>query len=88
MDLLYMEALYTIMHKVGTTTDGHTHFVEDLYTYAKNAFNIDVGEHDKLLAKVSTEKVSVLFVIWETLNFLHLVILASNFGTELHFNRS
>lgn len=52
-----MEALYTVMHKVGTTTGKHTSIVGDLYNYAQQAFNIDLDEHKKLMDKVCTEKV-------------------------------
>lgn len=54
---LYVEALYTIKHKVGRTIDGHSDFSNDLYLYVQDAFKIPAENHARLLARASEEKV-------------------------------
>ena len=58
-ELLYIEVLYTIKHKIGTTTSGHSPFIQDLYHYAREAFGVTQEEHARLLAKASEEKVGL-----------------------------
>jgi BAI1-associated protein 3 len=58
-ELLYIEVLYTIKHKIGTTSGGHLPFIQDLYLYAQDAFGISPEEHARLLAKASEEKVRI-----------------------------
>lgn len=56
-ELLYLEVLYTVKHKIGATTGGHTPFVNDLYAYGQQAFNVSPEDHAKLVAKAGEEKV-------------------------------
>ena len=58
-ELLYIEVLYTIKHKIGTTSGGHLPFIQDLYLYAREAFGVTPEDHARLLAKASEEKVSL-----------------------------
>jgi len=53
-----MESLYTIMHKVGSNTQGYSPTCDDLVNYARSAFGLSLDDHTKLMAKVSTEKVN------------------------------
>uniref|UniRef100_A0A915J0S5 Uncharacterized protein n=1 Tax=Romanomermis culicivorax TaxID=13658 RepID=A0A915J0S5_ROMCU len=55
-DMLYMECLYTIMHKIGATTQSHTVATTELYDHTRKAFNISPEDHEKLMNKASTEK--------------------------------
>ena len=55
---LYIEVLYTIKHKIGTTSGHHLPFVQDMCMYARDAFGVTPEEHARLLAKASEEKVS------------------------------
>ena len=61
-ELLYIEVLYTIKHKVGTTSGHHLPFIQDLYTYARDAFGVAPDEHARLMARASEEKVSECFL--------------------------
>lgn len=56
-ELLYIEVLYTIKHKIGTTAGGHLPYIQDLYQYAQEAFRISPEDHARLLAKATEEKV-------------------------------
>ena len=56
-ELLYVETLYTIKHKIGTTTSKHSEGDHDLYTYAQEAFGLLNEDHQRLLEKASEEKV-------------------------------
>lgn len=56
-ELLYIEVLYTIKHKIGTTAGGHSPYIQDLYQYAQEAFKISPEDHARLLAKATEEKV-------------------------------
>ena len=58
-ELLYIEVLYTIKHKIGTTTGSHLPFIQDLYLYAREAFGVTPEDHARLLAKASEEKVGI-----------------------------
>ncbi|KAK3599282.1 hypothetical protein CHS0354_028639 [Potamilus streckersoni] len=55
-ELLYIEVLYTIKHKIGTTIGGHLPVIQDLYQYAQEAFHILPEDHAHLLAKATKEK--------------------------------
>ncbi|XP_064637155.1 BAI1-associated protein 3-like isoform X4 [Lineus longissimus] len=61
-ELLYIEVLYTIKHKIGTTSGGHLPFIRDLYLYAQDAFGISPEEHARLLAKASEEKAPIVIL--------------------------
>jgi hypothetical protein len=56
-ELLYIEILYTIKHKIGTTISKHSGGDNDLYAYAQEAFGLTSNEHQRLLARASEEKV-------------------------------
>lgn len=56
-ELLYIEVLYTIKHKIGTTAGGHLPYIQDLYQYAQEAYRISPEDHARLLAKATEEKV-------------------------------
>ncbi len=55
LESIYMEAIYTIKHKIGKTIDGHSEYANDLYTYVQEAFKLDNCE--RLLSKMDEEKV-------------------------------
>lgn len=57
LELLYIEVLYTIKHKIGTTSGGHLPFIQDLYHYAREAFGISADDHGRLMTRASEEKV-------------------------------
>jgi len=57
-ELLYIEVLYTIKHKIGATAGSHLPFIQDLYAYVQDAFQLTPDEHARLLGKASEEKVS------------------------------
>lgn len=61
-ELLYIEALYTIKHKIGRTIDGHSDYKNDLNLYLQDAFKISSEDHERLLAKVKEEKPPVLIL--------------------------
>jgi len=56
-ELLYIETLYTIKYKIGTTSSTHSGEENDLYAYAQEAFGLSPTEHQRLLNKTSEEKV-------------------------------
>jgi len=56
-ELLYIETLYTIKHKIGTTTSEHSEGENDLYAYAQEAFGLSNENHQRLLDKANEEKV-------------------------------
>jgi len=56
-ELLYIEILYTIKHKIGTTISKHSEGDNDLYAYAQEAFGLTSNDHQRLLARASEEKV-------------------------------
>ena len=58
-ELLYIEVLYTIKHKIGATSGCHLPFIQDLYAYVQDAFQLTPDEHARLLGKASEEKVSL-----------------------------
>ncbi|XP_041363362.1 BAI1-associated protein 3-like [Gigantopelta aegis] len=55
-ELLYIEVLYTIKHKIGTTASSHSPFIQDLYQYAQEGFGVSPEDHARLLAKATEEK--------------------------------
>lgn len=57
--LLYIETLYTIKHKIGTTTTAskYSQGQRDLYAYAQEAFGLSPEEHHLLLNRANEEKV-------------------------------
>ncbi|CAM4874974.1 unnamed protein product [Rotaria socialis] len=61
-ELLYIETLYTIKHKIGTTTSTHSEGENDLYSYAQEAFGLLAGDHQRLLNKASEEKPPILIL--------------------------
>ncbi len=61
--MLYIETLYTIKHKIGTTISRHSEGQNDLYAYAQEAFGLSPEDHQRLLAKASEEKVCIQVTI-------------------------
>lgn len=55
-EMLYVEVLYTIKHKIGTTIGGHLPIIQDLYHYAQEAFKVSPEDHARLMAKATKEK--------------------------------
>ncbi|KAE8576948.1 hypothetical protein XENTR_v10004378 [Xenopus tropicalis] len=51
-NLLYGEALYTIIHRMGMPEPEHIYNEEQLYDYLQKAFNMDPGEHEAILQRV------------------------------------
>ena len=59
-DLLYKEVLYTIRNKIGGGQSSQFLFLkEELYSYAKEAFQYDDEAHAKLMELATEEKVSL-----------------------------
>ncbi|CAF3835239.1 unnamed protein product [Rotaria magnacalcarata] len=61
-ELLYIETLYTIKHKIGMTTSTHSEGENDLYSYAQEAFGLLMEDHQRLLNKASEEKPPILIL--------------------------
>ncbi|XP_063444013.1 BAI1-associated protein 3-like isoform X1 [Mytilus trossulus] len=61
-ELLYIEVLYTLKHKIGTTTGGHLPYIQDLYQYAQESFRITPEDHARLLAKATEEKPPIVIL--------------------------
>ncbi len=77
--LLYVETLYTIKHKIGTTISRHSEGQNDLYDYAQEAFGLSPEDHQRLLAKASEEKVCLQVKIpFKTMSFFQPPILILN----------
>jgi hypothetical protein len=55
---LYVEALYTIKHRIGRNVDTDLTNDRELYDYVQTAFGISASEHARLMAKACKEKVS------------------------------
>jgi hypothetical protein len=62
LEQLYVEVLYTITNKVGASTGQYSHYKEDLYSYAQEAFGISSEVHRKFMAIASEEKVSLVWL--------------------------
>ncbi|XP_076458622.1 BAI1-associated protein 3-like [Babylonia areolata] len=58
LELLYIEVLYTVKHKIGATSG--THSQHDLFQYAKEAFSVSPEDHALLLARATEEKPPVV----------------------------
>jgi len=56
---LYVEALYTIRHRIGQTRDPTSPTDQDLYVFVQNAFGVSLESHERLLAKAYMEKVTI-----------------------------
>ena len=65
-ELLYIEVLYTIKHKIGITIGGHLPFIQDLYQYAQEAFRVSPEDHARLLAQATKEKVTTSLTFVKT----------------------
>ncbi|PAV70519.1 hypothetical protein WR25_19405 [Diploscapter pachys] len=60
IEALYVEALYTITHKVGKTSDLNTQ--ESLYKYVRAAFQGDAQQHTALMEKAKRSKPPVVLL--------------------------
>nr|XP_032826032.1 BAI1-associated protein 3 isoform X1 [Petromyzon marinus]XP_032826033.1 BAI1-associated protein 3 isoform X1 [Petromyzon marinus]XP_032826034.1 BAI1-associated protein 3 isoform X1 [Petromyzon marinus]XP_032826035.1 BAI1-associated protein 3 isoform X1 [Petromyzon marinus]XP_032826036.1 BAI1-associated protein 3 isoform X1 [Petromyzon marinus] len=56
LDNLYEEALYTIMHRSGETTEDYVNEDYELYGYLKRVFNLSQMDHEALMEKVKEAK--------------------------------
>ncbi|XP_076459329.1 LOW QUALITY PROTEIN: BAI1-associated protein 3-like [Babylonia areolata] len=61
-ELLYIEVLYTVKHKIGVTSGGHSPYQQDLFQYAKEAFSISPEDHATLLARATEEKPPIVIL--------------------------
>lgn len=59
-ELLYIETLYTIKHKIGISTSKYNEGENELYSYAQEAFTLSNEDHQRLLAIANEEKVLFL----------------------------
>jgi len=74
-ELLYIETLYTIKHKIGTATSKYSERENDLYAYAQEAFGLSNEDHQRLLDKANEEK--VYFKI-DIIYYIYILFLATN----------
>ncbi len=58
MEQLYIEVLYTIKYKVGSSSGQTSQYQEELYAYAQKAFKVSNEMHKRYLSIASEEKVS------------------------------
>ncbi|XP_043289714.1 BAI1-associated protein 3 isoform X2 [Venturia canescens] len=56
LEQLYIEVLYTIANTVGASTGKYTHYKEDLFRYAQEAFGVSPDQHIRFLKLASEEK--------------------------------
>ncbi|CAF3367333.1 unnamed protein product [Rotaria socialis] len=61
-ELLYIETLYTIKHKIGSTTSKYIQGENDLYIYAQEAFELSNEDHHRLFDKANEEKPPILIL--------------------------
>ncbi|KAG1653856.1 BAI1-associated protein 3 [Nymphon striatum] len=59
-DLLYVEVLYTIQHKLGVTTGSYSPYTGDLLEYAQEAFKMSHDGHLRLMSVAEDEKPPIL----------------------------
>lgn len=58
MEQLYIEVLYTIRYKIGSSSNQTSQYQEELYSYAQKAFKVSNDVHRRYLGIASEEKVS------------------------------
>ncbi|XP_068584048.1 BAI1-associated protein 3 isoform X1 [Cebidichthys violaceus] len=56
LDLLYEEAVYTVVNRVGVPSPEHVRSDEDLFAYLLKVFDLGEEEHDIILQKVQESK--------------------------------
>ncbi|XP_029914295.1 BAI1-associated protein 3 [Myripristis murdjan] len=56
LDLLYEEAVYTVVNRVGVATPEYVKSEEDIFTFLLKAFDMGKEEHDIILQKVQESK--------------------------------
>nr|XP_019949982.1 PREDICTED: BAI1-associated protein 3 [Paralichthys olivaceus] len=56
LDLLYEEAVYTVVNRVGVHSTEHVKSDEELFTYLPKVFDMGEEEHDIILQKVQESK--------------------------------
>ncbi|GFO38153.1 Bai1-associated protein 3 [Plakobranchus ocellatus] len=55
----------TVKHKIGTTSGGHSPYIQDLFQYAKEAFGVSPEDHARLLARATEEKPPIVILnVW------------------------
>lgn len=57
---LYIEVLYTIKYKVGSSGNSMSHYQEELYVYAQKAFKVSSDMHKRFLSIASEEKPPII----------------------------
>ncbi|XKL63072.1 hypothetical protein PGB90_005436 [Kerria lacca] len=60
IEQLYIEVLYTIKYKVGTSTGHMSQYQEELYSYAQKAFKVSNEMHRRYLSIASEEKPPII----------------------------
>ncbi|KAK7113155.1 hypothetical protein V1264_012499 [Littorina saxatilis] len=61
-ETLYIEVLYTVKHKIGTTSGAHSPYQQDLFQYAKESFSISPEDHARLYARATEEKPPIVIL--------------------------
>ncbi|XP_028670301.2 BAI1-associated protein 3 [Erpetoichthys calabaricus] len=56
LDLLYEEAVYTVVNRVGVTSPEYVTNEEDLFSYLQEVFQVGPDEHDIILQRVKEAK--------------------------------
>lgn len=74
-----MEALYTIVHRVGLSADPATE--AQLSAYTQRAFRIDNTRHGQLMSRANEEKVSLSLILFKRINFNLLSRLLSHINS-------
>lgn len=69
MEQLYIEVLYTIKYKVGSSCGQTSQYQEELYAYAQKAFKVSNEMHRRYLSIASEEKVSLKYLLFAKLEW-------------------
>jgi hypothetical protein len=75
---LYCDLLYTTKYKIGRTIDGHSDYINDLYVYAKQAFNMQQDEHEHFFSMINDEKPPIIVLLIEIKEACNLSIKDAN----------
>jgi BAI1-associated protein 3 len=60
LEALYVEALYTIKHKIGATSGEYLSEIQDLYHYAQQSFDLSTEDHQRLIQMANEAKPPVV----------------------------
>ncbi|XP_040294742.1 protein unc-13 homolog D isoform X1 [Bufo bufo] len=61
-NLLYGEALYTVIHRIGMSEPNHISDNDQLYEYLQMAFNMDSAEHQAILESIKSLEPPIICV--------------------------